>query len=183
MELKIIGSDANQKIKVSEKIFGCEYNEDLVHKIVVSYMAGGRQGSKAQKTRAFVRGGGKKPWRQKGTGRARAGSIRSPLWAGGAIIFGPQPRDWTTRLPRSARKAALRSALADRHAAGNLLVVDRLTLPEPKTKRMIECLHGLGLDGVSVLVVVANADDAIERAARNLPNVKVLRASGINVYD
>ena len=155
----------------------------LLHAVVQSQLASRRAGTVSTKTRAFVSGGGKKPWRQKGTGRARAGSIRSPLWAGGAIIFGPQPRDWTTRLPRSARKAALRSALADRHAAGQLVVVDRLSLPEAKTKRMIECLHGLGLDGVSVLVVVAGVDEALERAARNLSNVKVLRASGLNVYD
>jgi len=130
-----------------------------------------------------VSGGGKKPWRQKGTGRARAGSIRSPLWAGGGTIFGPQPRDYAYRLPKTARKAALRAALASRHTAGTLLVVDDLRLPEPKTKRMIECLRGLGLEGASVLIVLARADAAIQRAARNLPHVKVLVAQGLNVYD
>src|SRR5207244_4736249 len=105
-----------------------------------SPLARRRPGAAATKTKGSVSGGGKKPWRQKGTGRARAGSIRSPLWAGGGTIFGPQPRDWTTRLPKSARRAALRSALADRHAGGKLVVVDRLSLPEPKTKRMVECL-------------------------------------------
>src|SRR5213595_3852855 len=110
-----------------------------------------RAGTASTKTKGFVSGGGKKPWRQKGTGRARAGSIRSPLWAGGGTIFGPQPRDYTYRLPKSARQAALRAALASRHAAGTLLVVDDLSLPEPKTKRMIECLRGLGLEGASVL--------------------------------
>ena len=121
---------------------------------------------------------------EKGTGRARAGSIRSPLWAGGGTIFGPQPRDYTYRLPKSARQAALRAALAARHAAGKLLVIDALSLPAAKTKHMVECLAGLGLaEAQSVLVVLGAADETIMRAARNLPRVKVLRAGGLNVYD
>jgi len=171
------------EVAVPAAVVAGPVREHLLHAVVQSQLAGRRAGTVGTKTRAYVSGGGKKPWRQKGTGRARAGSIRSPLWAGGAIIFGPQPRDWTQHLPRSARKAALRSALADRHAAGKLLVVDALSLPEPKTKRMIECLHGLGFDDTSVLVVVARQDDSLERAARNLPHVKVLRANGLNVYD
>ena len=171
------------EVAVPAAVVAGPVREHLLHAVVQAQLASRRAGTVGTKTRGFVSGGGKKPWRQKGTGRARAGSIRSPIWAGGAIIFGPQPRDWTTRLPRSARKAALRSALADRHAAGKLLVVDRLSLAEPKTKRMVECLHGLGFDDTSVLVVVAAQDDGLERAARNLPHVKVLRASGLNVYD
>src|SRR2546426_1514809 len=145
-----------------------------------SQLAARRAGTAATKTKGFVSGGGKKPWRQKGTGRARAGSIRSPLWAGGGTIFGPQPRDYAYRLPKTARRAALRAALASRHAAGTLLVVDDLRLPEPKTKRMIECLRGLGLEGASVLIVLAPADAAIQRAARHLPHVKVLVAQRLN---
>src|SRR5437867_10100019 len=156
--------------------------EHLLHEAVHSQPAARRAGTAATKTKGLVSGGGKKPWRQKGTGRARAGSIRSPLWAGGATIFGPQPRDYAYRLPKTARKAALRAALASRHTAGTLLVVDDLRLPEPKTKRMIECLRGLGLEGASVLIVLARADAAIQRAARNLPHVKVLVAEGLNVY-
>jgi large subunit ribosomal protein L4 len=154
----------------------------LLHDVVKSQLASRRAGTAAAKTRHFVRGGGKKPWRQKGTGRARAGSSRSPLWRGGAVIFPPQPRDYTHRLPRSARTAALRAALAARHAEGKLVVVDRLVLPEPKTKRMLECLAGLGVEG-SVLVVLGAADDAVQRAARNLPHVKVILGGGLNVYD
>jgi len=158
--------------------------EHLLHEAVRSQLAARRAGTAATKTRAFVSGGGKKPWRQKGTGRARAGSIRSPLWAGGATIFGPQPRDYGYRLPKSARQAALRAALAARHAAGKLLVVDGLSLTASKTRHMVECLAGLGLDEApSVLVVLAEADVAIERAARNLPWVKVLRIAGLNVHD
>src|SRR5205823_14034014 len=157
--------------------------EYLLHEAVRRQLAARRAGTVSTKTRGFVSGGGKKPWRQKGTGRARAGSIRSPVWAGGGTIFGPQPREWANRLPKTARRAALRSALADRHGGGTLVVVDGLRLAEPKTKRMLECLHGLGLDGASVLIVLAEADEAIQRAARNLPGVKVLQAAGLNVYD
>jgi large subunit ribosomal protein L4 len=171
------------EVEVPAAVIAGPVREHLLHAAVQSQLAGRRAGTVGTKTRGLVSGGGKKPWRQKGTGRARAGSIRSPLWAGGGTIFGPQPRDWTQRMPRSARRAALRAALADRHAAGKLLVVDGLALPEPKTKRMVECLRGLGIEDASVLVVVGRPDDSIERAARNLPHVKVLRASGLNVYD
>src|SRR5262249_55588666 len=123
-----------------------------------------------------------KPWKQKGTGRARAGSIRSPLWAGGATIFGPQPRSYAYQLPKSARKAALRAALAARHGEGKLVVVDAIRLAQPKTKQMVECLKGPGGEG-SALAALAAADDGLARAARNLPGVKVLVAGGLNVYD
>jgi large subunit ribosomal protein L4 len=156
--------------------------EPLLHEMVKSQLASRRAGTHATKTRAFVSGGGKKPWRQKGTGRARAGSSRSPLWAGGAVIFGPQPRNYAYRLPRSARKAALRSALAARHTEGKLVVIDAITLAEPKTKRMVEWLDGLGIEG-SALIVLGQANEAVTRASRNLPHVKALHAEGLNVYD
>jgi large subunit ribosomal protein L4 len=157
--------------------------EALLHEVVVSQLARRRAGTAKTKTKGFVSGGGKKPWKQKGTGRARAGSSRSPLWAGGGTIFGPQPRDYSYRLPRSARRAALRAALAARHSAGALVVVDTIALPEAKTKRMVEWLGGLGLADASVLVVLADRDVAIERASRNLPHVKVLPAGALNPYD
>jgi large subunit ribosomal protein L4 len=156
--------------------------EGLVHEMVKSQLASRRAGTHSTKTRHFVSGGGKKPWKQKGTGRARAGSSRSPLWAGGAVIFGPQPRSYAYQLPKSARKAALRSVLAARHGEGKLVVVDALTLPEPKTKQMVACLAGLGVEG-STLVVVAAPDDGLTRASRNLRNVKVLPVGALNVYD
>jgi large subunit ribosomal protein L4 len=171
------------EIQVPARIVGGPVREHLLHAMVRSQLASRRAGTAATKTKGFVSGGGKKPWKQKGTGRARAGSIRSPLWAGGGTIFGPQPRDYSYRLPKGARRAALRDALASRHAAGTLLVVESLTLAEAKTKRMVECLRGLGLEGATVLVVLAAADEAVERAARNLPGVKVLLARGLNVYD
>src|SRR5690348_9607611 len=159
---------------LNEMIFGAKTRTHLLHQAVVMQLANRRTGTAATKTKGFVSGGGKKPWRQKGTGRARAGSSRSPLWAGGGTIFGPQPRDYGYRLPRTARRAALRAALASRHAAGALLVVDGLHLAEAKTRRMVECLDGLGLADASVLVVLAEPDQAIAQAARNLPHVKVL---------
>ena len=157
--------------------------DHLLYEIVRSQLACRRAGTVATKTKGLVSGGGKKPWRQKGTGRARAGSIRSPLWAGGGTIFGPQPRDYSYRLPRSARIAALRAALAARHRDGRLLVVDALTLPAAKTKHMVECLRGLGVADGGTLVVLAAADDSVARAARNLRGVKVLLGGGLNVYD
>src|SRR5438034_8704135 len=148
------------QVEVPAAVVAGPLREHLLHAAVQSQLAARRAGTAATKTRGFVSGGGKKPWRQKGTGRARAGSIRSPLWAGGGTIFGPQPRDYTYRLPKSARQAALRAALAARHAAGKLLVVDGLTLPAAKTKHMVECLAGLGFaEAPSVLVVLRDADE------------------------
>ena len=157
--------------------------EPLLHALVQSQLAARRAGTAATKTRAFVSGGGKKPWRQKGTGRARSGSSRSPVWVGGAIIFGPQPRDYGYKLPKSARRAALRAALASRHADGHLIVVDALTVAEPKTKRMQELLSGLQLADANVLVVLDAEDEKVQRAARNLAHVHVLVEGGLNVYD
>jgi large subunit ribosomal protein L4 len=179
-------SQSRQKVgevEVPAAVVAGPVREHLLHAAVQSQLAGRRAGTAATKTKGFVSGGGKKPWRQKGTGRARAGSIRSPLWAGGGTIFGPQPRDYSYRMPKTARRAALRAALATRHGDGKLLVVDALTLPEAKTKQMVECLRGLGLEGASVLIVLAEPDAAVERAARNLPGVKVLSVGGLNVYD
>jgi large subunit ribosomal protein L4 len=156
--------------------------ETLLHDVVLSQLANRRAGTAATKTKGFVSGGGKKPWKQKGTGRARAGSSRSPLWAGGGTIFGPQPRDYGYRLPKTARRAALRAAIGNRHAEGRLVVVDGISLAEPKTKHMAEWLRGLGIDG-SALIVLAERDEAVERAIRNLPQRKLLLTRGLNVYD
>ena len=162
--------------------FGERRRNHLIYEVVQSQLASRRAGTHATKTRAMVSGGGKKPWKQKGTGRARAGRSRSPLWAGGATVFGPQPRDYSYRLPAQARRTALRSAIADRQREGALQVLDRIALPEAKTKRLVEMLGALGLEK-SVLIVIAGRDDSLERAARNLPGVKVLRSEGLNVAD
>jgi len=153
----------------------------LLHDAVRMQRANRRAGTAATKTRGFVRGGGKKPWRQKGTGRARAGSTRSPLWVGGATIFGPQPRDYSYRIPASARKAALRSALSVKVREGKFMVLDKIELEAPKTKLFAQVMATLEVE--NALVVIAARDDTIERAARNLPRIKVIRVAGANVYD
>ena len=170
------------QVEIPAAVLSGPVREGLLHAMVKSQLASRRAGTHATKTKGLVSGGGKKPWKQKGTGRARAGSIRSPLWAGGGTIFGPQPRSYAYKLPKSARKAALRSALAARHGEGKLVVVDAITLAEPKTKQMVECLAGLGVEG-SVLVVLGAANDAVMRSARNLAKVKVILVGGLNVYD
>lgn len=156
--------------------------EHLLFEVVKMQLANRRAGTAATKTRGEVRGGGKKPWRQKGTGRARSGSTRSPIWVGGATIFGPRPRSYAYRLPRSARRTALCAALALKQREGALVVVSDIILPEPKTKRMVEFLSRLELRN-TVLVVLHEENANVEKAARNLPQVKVLRSEGLNVYD
>jgi large subunit ribosomal protein L4 len=153
----------------------------LLYEVVNMQRANKRAGTHSTKTRGEVRGGGKKPWRQKGTGRARAGSSRSPIWTGGAIIFGPKPRDYSYRLPASARRSALRSALAMRLRENALTVIDKIEIADGKTKSVIAMLATLGL--AKALIIVEAANPLLERAARNLPTVKVLRAEGANVYD
>jgi len=152
-----------------------------MHQTVVMQLRNRRAGTAATKSKGFVRGGGKKPWRQKGTGRARSGSIRSPIWVGGGTIFGPQPRDYSFRMPRKARRAALLSALSQKKADGKIIVVDKLELGEAKTKLLAQALSQLNIG--SGLIVVSDNDEKIERAARNLPKIKVLRVEGLNVYD
>jgi len=169
------------EMSLPPEVFAGPVRRHLLYEAVRMQQANRRAGTAATKTRAFVRGGGKKPWRQKGTGRARAGSIRSPLWRGGAIIFGPQPRDYSYRIPATARKAALCSALAAKAREGKVLVLDRIALEAPKTKLLAKLMANLNVQ--SALIVVPQRDDSLERAARNLPLVKVLRAEGANVYD
>jgi large subunit ribosomal protein L4 len=156
--------------------------EHLLFEVVKMQRANRRAGTAATKTRAFVRGGGKKPWKQKGTGRARSGSTRSPIWVGGATIFGPQPRSYAYRLPKSARRTALQAALATKYREGAFFVVNDIELPEMKTKHMVEFLARLQM-GNSVLVVISEANERIEKSTRNLSGVKVLRCEGLNVYD
>lgn len=170
------------ELALSPSVFGGKDRPHLVHAAVRMQMANRRRGTAATKTRHFVSGGGQKPWRQKGTGRARAGTTRSPLWEGGAVVFGPQPRDYGYRMPRSARRAALRAVLADKVRQGVARVVEGIALSSSKTKHMAEWIRGLDLEG-SVLVVLAEANEGVERATRNLPNAKVLRVEGLNVYD
>jgi large subunit ribosomal protein L4 len=164
-------------------IFEEKVRPHLFHAEVRRQLAARRAGTHATKNRAGVSGGGVKPWRQKGTGRARQGSIRSPQWAGGGVVFGPVPRSYDHKLTKKTRRAALRSALSLRAKEGALAVVEGLALDEFKTKKVVEMLGGLGLAGQSVLIVIAGAQPQLEVSARNLPGVSVIRAEGLNVYD
>lgn len=169
------------EMTLPDKVFNGPVRPHLLYEVVRMQQANHRAGTHATKTRGAVRGGGAKPWRQKGTGRARAGSSRSPIWVGGATIFGPQPRDYSYRMPASARKAALCSALADKVRDGKVVVLDKLTLEQPKTKLLAQVLRDL--EAPHVLILTAEKDESLERAGRNLPHVKVLRVEGANVYD
>lgn len=167
--------------ELSEQIFGVKTRPYLLQQAVQMQRSSRRAGTASTKTRGLVRGGGKKPWRQKGTGRARAGSIRSPLWVGGGTIFGPLPKDYSYRLPKRARREALLSALSLKKRDGKIIVVEKLEIEEPKTKLMRKLIEGLQVK--SALLVIHQPDEKIERSTRNLPLVKVLRLEGLNVYD
>jgi len=169
------------EVELPGAVFAYPAKGPLVHEAVVSYRANQRQGTAAAKTRGAVSGGGRKPWRQKGTGRARAGSTRSPLWRKGGTVFGPQPRDYRQELPKQARRNALRSALAEKHAAERLVVFDALELKEPKTKVAAELLRTLKLD--SALLVDDRRNRNLFLATRNLPKVKAVDAALLNVFD
>lgn len=177
MEGKQIGD-----IELNEAIFGAKINEALMHQVVVNQLANRRQGTAATKTRSFVRGGGRKPWRQKGTGRARVGSIRSPLWVGGGVTFGPAPRNYSYRIPKKARRQALKSALSAKVRDGKLIVLDQLTIEQPKTKLMVNVLKALNAEK-KPLIVIGDWDTNIELATRNIPKTLLLKSSGLNVYD
>ncbi len=186
LQTKVRGIDGSEKGEVTlPDLFAERAREHLIYEVVQMQQARRRAGTHSTKTRHFVSGGGSKPWRQKGTGNARAGSSRSPIWEAGAVVFGPQPRDYGYSLPSKARRVALKSVLADRCRGGNLTVVDAIGLDEPKTKKVIAMLDALGV-GHDVLIVdgaAGAANEGLERGARNLPKVKVLRAEGVNVYD
>ncbi|MBW2665726.1 MAG: 50S ribosomal protein L4, partial [Deltaproteobacteria bacterium] len=156
---------------------------DLLHAEVTRQLAARHSGTHSTKNRAAVSGGGSKPWKQKGTGRARQGTTRAPQWAGGGSVFGPVPRSYDHKLPKKVRRAALRCALSQRLEEAAITVVDSLEIGEFKTKRVAEILGALGIEGGGVLIVIDAEDTHIERSARNLPRVKVLRAAGLNVYD
>lgn len=175
MKLAIQGGGS---LEVSDDAFGAGFNEALVHQVVTAYLAGGRAGTKAQKTRAEVRGGGRKPWRQKGTGRARAGSIRSPIWVGGGRAFAAVPRDHAHKVNRKMYRAALRSMFSELIRQERLVVVDSLALESPRTKDLVARLKELGLD--RVLILVDRYEDNLLLAARNLPFVDVVDVQGVD---
>ncbi|SMB88829.1 LSU ribosomal protein L4P [Thermanaeromonas toyohensis ToBE] len=171
------------EMELDERVFGAEVNEAVLFDAVVMQLASERRGTASTKGWAEVRGGGRKPWRQKGTGRARAGSIRSPLWRGGAVIFGPRPRDYSYKLPKKVRRLAMRSALSAKVKEGNMIVLEDLKLPRPRTKDMLGILKALKLEDRKALVVTAEPDRNVELSARNIPGVTPMASRGLNVYD
>ena len=170
------------EIELSEAVFGIEPNESVVHDVVKNHLANCRQGTQSALTRAEVRGGGIKPWRQKGTGRARQGSIRAPQWTHGGVVFAPKPRDYSYRLNKKVKRLALKSALSAKVAAGDLVVVDEIKMDEVKTKTFKAFLDAVKVDR-KALVVTAEANELVVKSARNIAGVKTTFANLINVYD
>ena len=168
------------QVALDEKVFGCEVKPHLIHEVVKMQLANRRGGTASTKTRAHVRGGGKKPWRQKGTGRARFGSIRNPVWKGGGIVFGPHPRDFSYRVNKKVKKAALRSALSVKLKDEMVIIIDTFELPEIKTKVLVSILEQMGVNNACI---VDAPNNTLEKSARNIPFVKVLHPEGLNVYD
>ena len=169
--------------ELSDAVFGAELNEALIHTAVKAFLANARQGTVGTKTRGDVSGSGRKLWKQKGTGRARIASIRSPLWKGGGNVHGPQARDWSQPIPKKMRRGALRSALSERLREGNLVVVDELAFGGPKTKDFVAALDALGLAGSKTLVVDGLDNENLVLSARNVKKAKVVGSSGLNIYD
>ncbi|MEW6162945.1 MAG: 50S ribosomal protein L4 [Nitrospirota bacterium] len=183
VEIKDRSNNTVGKINLNNEIFGFSARPAILHEAVINFLANQRQGTHATKTRGLVRGGGKKPWRQKHTGKARAGSIRSPLWRGGGIVFGSQPRDYSYELPKKVKRLALRTALSIKMSEGAITVIDRFSMDRHKTKDMIAILKNLGLERERILIVTPERDEVVTLSARNIPGVKVVRVSDVNSYD
>lgn len=168
-------------LELNDAIFGIEANEHVMHLAVVQYLANQRQGTQSTKTRAEVRGGGRKPWRQKGTGRARQGSIRSPQWVGGGVVFAPKPRDYSFKLNKKVKRLALQSALSVKATEGKIIVLDDLSLENVKTKDMVKVLENIKCG--KALIVMEGSNTNVMLSARNIPDVKTASVNTINVYD
>ena len=173
------GKDSGE-VTLNDKVFGIEPNESVVFEAIIRQRAGKRQGTSKVKNRSAVRGGGKKPWRQKGTGRARQGSIRSPQWRGGGTVFGPTPRSYAYTMPRKQRRLAIKSVLSQKMIDKDLIVLDKLTMSAPKTKDLVSMLNSLNVDGK---VLIVSDDNNVQLSARNLTKVKVVPVNGLNVED
>jgi large subunit ribosomal protein L4 len=176
-----LDSEVTGQLELSDAIFGVPVKSHVLHEVVIYQLAKRRAGTAKTKGRSEVRGGGKKPWRQKGTGRARAGTSRSPIWRGGGTIHGPQPRDYEMRIPKKVRRLALKMALSQKVLDDGFKVIDQLKLDRIRTKDFVDLLDRFELG--KTLVVLPEPDEIIEKSARNIPNVKVLRSEGLNVYD
>ncbi len=168
-------------IQLNNNVFGVEVNTDAIHQVVVALLANKRQGTQSAKTRAEVRGGGIKPWRQKGTGRARQGSIRAPQWIKGGIVFAPKPRDYRVSVPKSMRRVAMKSALTSKVQDNQMIVLETLSFEAPKTKNMVEVLKAF--DAKKTLIVTGESNEVLYKSARNITDVQIMPVNNINVYD
>ncbi len=182
IEIKDVNNNVRGAVSVSDRVFKNEASESLVHEAVVAYLANQRQGTHSTKTRGLVSGGGRKPYKQKSTGRARAGSSRSPLWRKGGIVFGPLPRDYSISMPKQARRTALFKALSMKLADGQIVAIDAFGIEKPKTKNIAKIITSLGLDGKNIYLVTADKDANVVLSARNLPHVDVVRVGDLNAY-
>jgi len=181
---KVTNADGSQAktVELGERVFGTPVDRTLLHAAVNMQRASFRQGTSSTKGRGEVAGSGKKPWKQKHTGRARSGSVRSPIWRHGGIVFGPKPRDYSYRMPRKMYRSALRSALSSRASAGDVMILSSISLPEQKTRHLAKVLTDIGLSG-SILIVAGDDYVSLERASRNLTDVKLSKVEDLNVYD
>jgi len=182
LDLYNIAGERIGEVTLSSKVFGAKVNEALLYEALKAQTSSRRRGTASTKERAQVRGGGRKPWRQKGTGRARAGSIRSPIWKGGGTTFGPRPRDYSYSLPRKAKRKAIKSALSAKFKEKEILILDRMGLKEAKTKKMASILVNLR-SGKKPLLVIEEENEMVRRAARNIEGVKVISPNSLNLYD
>lgn len=169
-------------IELNDSVFGVEMNAGLLHQAVVMQLAAQRLGTHATKTRGFVRGGGRKPWKQKGTGRARSGSTRSPLWVGGGTVFGPHPRKYNFTMPRKQRRLAIKCALSDKVKSGEFIVLDSLNFDAPKTKQVVSLLNAFEAPKKALFITLDEVEN-VEKSARNIQGVKAISAMGLNVFD
>ena len=178
-----VSGQVTGEIELNDIVFGVEFNEAVVHQAIVMQLANQRQGTAATKTRGLVRGGGRKPWKQKGTGRARSGSNRSPVWVGGGTTFGPQPRSYAKKMPRQARRLALRCALSAKVAANELVVIEGLNFDAPKTKNVANMLNAFEAANAKALLITGVDNVNVELSARNMPKVAIISNMGLNCYD
>lgn len=182
VDLYNISGAKTGQIELNDAVFGVEVNDAVMHLALVRQLANERQGTHATKTRGLVRGGGRKPWRQKGTDRARSGSTRSPLWVGGGTVFGPQPRSYYKAMPRKARRLAVKSALSDKVNTKDIFVLDEITLPQAKTKEVLNLLNNFEIGDAKALIVTSG-NEVVERCTRNIQGVKAVATEGVNIFD
>jgi len=183
VDLYNMQGEVTGEIELNDNIFGIEVNKNAIHLAILSQLANRRHGTSSTKTKSEVRGGGRKPWRQKGTGRARQGSIRSAQWVGGGVALGPKPRNYKYKLPRKLKKIALKSALSSKAISNDIIVLDDLNFEKIKTKNMLEVINNLKITESTVLIILPGRDDTVQKSARNLRGIKTVLTNTINVFD